>query len=354
MVSRVLQVVVSDLNRHHATVRPMCVPQPSDEQAGGAQSRFVMEKVHRPVLLRESVHWLGCAPGKRIADVTVGLGGHAEAILEACAPDGVLIGLDRDEDALAVARGRLAPSRVRLYRANAMELPQIMDREGLSRVDGVLFDLGVSSLQLETPERGFSFQSDGPLDMRMDRRQELTAAHLVNERSEHELAQILRAYGEERWAVAIAKAIVRARATRSLVMTRDLVDVVRSAIPARARAAHPHPATRTFQALRIAVNREMEDLAPSLEAAFSCLTRGGRLVVITFHSLEDRIVKTTMRGWEGTCVCPPGLPICRCGRQRVAHVLTPRPLTPAPVEVAENPRARSAKMRVAERVADTV
>jgi 16S rRNA (cytosine1402-N4)-methyltransferase len=235
-----------------------------------------------------------------------------------------------------------------------MELPQIMDREGLSRVDGVLFDLGVSSLQLETPERGFSFQSDGPLDMRMDRRQELTAAHLVNERSEHELAQILRAYGEERWAVAIAKAIVRARATRSLVKTRDLVDVVRSAIPARARAAHPHPATRTFQALRIAVNREMEDLAPSLEAAFSCLTRGGRLVVITFHSLEDRIVKTTMRGWEGTCVCPPGLPICRCGRRRVAHVLTPRPLTPAPVEVAENPRARSAKMRVAERLADTV
>lgn len=312
-----------------------------------------MDKVHRPVLLREAVHWLGCAPGKRIADVTVGLGGHAEAIVEASAPDGVLIGVDRDEDALAVARARLDPSRARLYRAEARELPHILDREGLPRVDGVLFDLGVSSLQLETPERGFAFQIDGPLDMRMDRRQDLTAAHLVNERSEHELAHILRAYGEERWAVAIAKAIVRARAARPLVKTRELVDVVRSAIPARARPVHPHPATRTFQALRIAVNREIEDLDASLEAALSCLTRGGRLVVITFHSLEDRIVKSVMRRWEGGCVCPPGLPICRCGRQRVARVLTSRPLTPAPVEVADNARSRSAKMRVAERVADT-
>jgi 16S rRNA (cytosine1402-N4)-methyltransferase len=311
-----------------------------------------MDGAHRPVLLHEVVHWLGCAPGKRVADVTVGLGGHAAAIIDACRPDGLLVGLDRDEAALAAARARLDPARARLHRGDAMSLPAVLRAENLLPVDGVLFDLGVSSLQLDTPDRGFSFQSDGPLDMRMDRRQSLTAAHLVNERSDAELTELLRTYGEERWARAIANAIVRARTTRPITRTRELADLVRSAIPARAQSAHPHPATRTFQALRIAVNRELDDLEPALEAALSCLSAGGRLAVIAFHSLEDRIVKHTFRRWEGACVCPPGLPICRCGRRRVACVLTARPLTPKPSELAENPRARSAKLRVAERLAN--
>jgi len=319
---------------------------------GGRVGAESVDRAHRPVLLQEAVHWLGCAPGKRIADVTVGLGGHAEAIMAACAPDGVLVGLDRDDEALAVARARLDPARARLHRTDARDLPEVLARECLPNVDGVLFDLGVSSLQIDTPARGFSFQVDGPLDMRMDRRQETTAARLLNECSEDELTEMFRVYGEERWAARIAKAVVRARSARPLTRTRELVDVIRAAIPAPARASHPHPATRTFQALRIAVNRELDDLAPALEAALSCLSRGGRLVVIAFHSLEDRIVKRTMRGWEGACACPPGLPVCRCGRRQIARVLTPRPVTPSPAEVAENPRARSAKMRVAERLAD--
>lgn len=304
------------------------------------------------MLLREAVQWLGCAPGKRIADVTVGLGGHAEAIVAACAPDGVLIGLDRDAEALDEARKRLDPRRVRLQQAESGMLPAVMKAEGLTRVDGVLFDLGVSSLQLDRPERGFSFQVDGPLDMRMDRRQAVSAADVVNERSEAELTDLLRTYGEERWAGAIARTIVRARTTRPISRTRELVDLVRAAVPAAARAPQPHPATRTFQALRIAVNRELETLDPALDAALSCLGPQGRVVVIAFHSLEDRLVKRAMRRWEGVCVCPPALPLCRCGRRDLARVLTPRPITPSAEEVRANPRARSAKMRVAERLAE--
>jgi 16S rRNA (cytosine1402-N4)-methyltransferase len=311
-----------------------------------------VEAVHHPVMVREVVRWLGCGPGRRMADVTVGLGGHAEAILAACAPGGMLVGLDRDEDALAIARRRLPADRARLHHAEAARLPEVLAAEGWAGVDGVLFDLGVSSLQLDAPDRGFSFQSDGPLDMRMNRRDALTAAAIVNEWSQDELAATIRRYGEERWAGRIAAAIVRARARGPLVRTRELADIVASAIPARYRTSHPHPATRTFQALRIAVNRELEDLETALEAARSCLTAGGRLVVIAFHSLEDRIVKQTFRRWEGACVCPPGLPVCRCGRRRLARVLTPRPITPSVDETSENPRARSAKLRAAERAAE--
>ncbi|HET8759758.1 MAG TPA: 16S rRNA (cytosine(1402)-N(4))-methyltransferase RsmH [Nitrospiria bacterium] len=310
-----------------------------------------MSAIHRPVMVREVVQWLACAPGRRMADLTVGLGGHASAILAACAPDGLLVGLDRDEQALAVARTRLPADRVRLHHANARALPEVVAREGWGRVDGVLLDLGVSSLQLDTPERGFSFQADGPLDMRMDRRNPLTAAVIVNEWPEDALADVIRRYGEERWAGRIAAAIARARSLHPLTGTKELAGLVVDAIPAKFRAPHPHPATRTFQALRIAVNRELEDLAPTLEAARECLTVGGRLVVISFHSLEDRIVKQTFRNWEGACVCPPGLPVCGCGRRRLARVLTPRPIAPDARETRENPRARSAKLRAVERAA---
>ncbi|MFZ5876213.1 MAG: 16S rRNA (cytosine(1402)-N(4))-methyltransferase RsmH [Nitrospirota bacterium] len=310
-----------------------------------------MGAVHRPVMVREVVRWLACAPGRRMADLTVGLGGHASAILDACAPDGLLVGLDRDEEALAIARTRLPADRARLHHANARELPDVLAHEGWERVDGVLLDLGVSSLQLDTPARGFSFQADGPLDMRMDRRNPLTAAAIVNEWDEDALADLIRRYGEERWAGRIAAAIARARAVRPLAGTQELADLVVGAIPAKFRAPHPHPATRTFQALRIAVNRELEDLAPTLEGALGCLSAGGRLVVISFHSLEDRIVKQTFRNWEGACVCPPGLPVCGCGRVRRARVLTARPVTAEPVEIQDNPRARSAKLRAVEREA---
>jgi 16S rRNA (cytosine1402-N4)-methyltransferase len=287
-----------------------------------------------------------------MADLTVGLGGHAAAILEACAPDGLLLGLDRDEQALAIARARLPPDRARLHHADARALPDVLALEGWDRVDGVVLDLGVSSLQLDTPERGFSFQVDGPLDMRMDRRNPLTAAVIVNEWAEDALTDVIRRYGEERWAGRIAAAITRARDVHPLAGTKALADVVVGAIPAKFRAAHPHPATRTFQALRIAVNRELEELEPTLEAARACLAVGGRLVVISFHSLEDRIVKQTFRRWEGACVCPPGLPMCGCGRRQVARVLTTRPIMAGPDETGANPRARSAKLRAAERTAE--
>ena len=311
-----------------------------------------MEAVHQPVMVREVVQWLGCGPGRRMADVTVGLGGHAAAILDACAPDGMLVGLDRDVDALAIARERLPAHRVRLHHAEAITLPEVLTREGWPAVDGVLFDLGVSSLQLDTPERGFSFQREGPLDMRMDRRSSLTAAEIVNEWPQSDLADLIRRYGEERWAARIAASLVRVRTLRPVTHTRELADLIVNAIPARYREPHPHPATRTFQALRIAVNRELDDLEPALEASRACLSVGGRLVVIAFHSLEDRIVKQVFRRWEGACVCPPALPICRCGRRRLTRVLTRRPITPSVDESQANPRARSAKLRAVERVAE--
>ena len=311
--------------------------------------------VHRPVLLREAVLWLECGPGKRIADVTLGLGGHAQAILEACAPQGVLVGLDRDGEALIEARLKLSKvvassqSRVLLHHADAKDLANVLSAEGIPAVDGVLMDLGISSWQLDSSERGFSFQADGPLDMRMDRRRSLTASMVVNSSSESELWEILRTFGEERWAKSIARAIVAVRTGRPITRTKELAEIVRTAIPARFRQTHPHPATRTFQALRIVVNRELEDLPSALNTALECLAPGGRLVVIGFHSLEDRLVKRTMKMWEKGCVCPPAFPICRCGRSPQARILTPRPITPSEAEIADNPRARSAKMRVAER-----
>jgi 16S rRNA (cytosine1402-N4)-methyltransferase len=311
-----------------------------------------MEASHQPVMVREVVQWLGCGPGRKIADVTLGLGGHAAAIIAACAPDGMLVGLDRDAEALAIARERLPADRARLHHADARALPEVLTAEGWPAVDGVLFDLGVSSLQLDAPERGFSFQREGPLDMRMDRRNPLTAAEIVNEWPEPALADVIRRYGEERWAGRIAAAIARARTHTPIAHTRELADLVVNAIPARYREPHPHPATRTFQALRIAVNHELEDLEPALEAARRCLSAGGRLVVIAFHSLEDRIVKQTFRRWEGACVCPPALPVCGCGRRRLARVLTRRPITPTREEALANPRARSAKLRAVERVAE--
>jgi len=304
---------------------------------------------HVPVMLEEVLAWLAPRPGGVYVDATVGGGGHAEAILAQIVPGGLLIGIDRDPEALAVAARRLARfgAAVQLRHANYAAIRQVVAEVGIEAVDGIVMDLGASSLQLEAPERGFSFLRAGPLDMRMDRSEPRTAADLVNTLSQDALADLIRRYGEERWARRIARAIV---AHRPLTTTDALAAVVAAAIPRRAWPRGVHPATRTFQALRIAVNRELEHLERALPDAVGTLREGGRLCVITFHSLEDRLVKHTFLRLSRGCTCPPGSPTCTCGGRRWLRVLTRRPQTPSADELARNPRARSAKLRVAERL----
>ena len=283
-------------------------------------------------------------------DCTVGGGGHAVGILEAAGPRARLLGLDADPDALAVARQVLAGfgERVRLVNENFRHLAEVARDAGFVPADGVLLDLGVSSMQLERSPRGFSFQREAPLDMRFDPRQSITAADIVNGASERELRTMLYEYGNERNAARIARAIVQRRATRRIETTTDLVKVVVDVVgPHRGGI---HPATRTFQALRIAVNRELDNLREALPQAVDILARGGRLAVISFHSLEDRIVKEFMRREASECVCPPGLPACVCGKQPTLRLVGRKPIAPMPEEVARNPRARSAKLRVAEKI----
>ena len=308
-------------------------------------------EVHRPVLLRESVELLACRPGGLWVDGTVGAGGHAESILRAMAPDGRLLACDRDAEILEHARRRLAPfgDRVVLHHADFRSLPSLLDRLGAGPPDGILLDLGVSSLQLDDPGRGFSFLRGGPLDMRMDRSNPTTAAHLVNDLPERDLAGILARYGEEPAARRIARAIARVRAAAPITDTGRLAEVVAAALPAR-RSRRIHPATRVFQALRIAVNDELEGLDRVLEEAALRLRSGGRFAVVSFHSLEDRLVKTTFRALSNRCLCPRDLPVCACSRPDLMRVITPRPVRPSAEEVLANPRSRSARLRVSERL----
>lgn len=308
--------------------------------------------IHRPVLLKEVLFYLNPRSGGIYVDCTVGEGGHSEAILQRSSPDGRLIALDRDPQALAVAAQRLAPykERVTLVKANFLHLNRVLTDLGINAVNGILFDLGVSSLQLETPERGFSYWHEGPLDMRMDPEEPVTAAVLLNTLEERELAGIIARYGEERWAKRIAAFIVRAREREPFKLTSQLVKVIKEAIPARSRRSGTHPARRTFQALRIAVNREMEILEPALKQAVELLAPGGRLCVITFHSLEDRIVKDLFRSLASSCICPPSFPQCVCHQKPFLRILTPQGVTPSSEEVCQNPRARSARLRVAEKL----
>jgi len=285
---------------------------------------------HVPVLLAETLELLAVKPGGFWVDGTVGLGGHAAALLHACAPDGRLLGLDRDTETLERARQALSPfgARVRLEAADFREMAERLRGEG---ADGVLLDLGVSSAQLDDPERGFSFQADGPLDMRMDRSQGETAADVVNRTRESELCDLIHRYGEERASRRIARAIARARETRRIRTTAELAEIVRRA--AGRRRSRIHPATRTFQALRIRVNRELEGLGGAVERAADCLKPGGRLAVIAFHSLEDRAVKVAFRGLA----------------TRGFRILTRKPVRPGEAEVRRNPRGRSARLRALER-----
>ncbi len=311
-----------------------------------APERDEAEK-HIPVLYQEALDALHLHPGGLWVDGTVGAGGHALGILERTAPHGLLLGLDRDPHALRIAARRLARygQRVILRHGTFAQLSSHLDSLGWSAVDGVLLDLGLSSIQLDDPARGFSFQGDGPLDMRFDPQAPLTAADLVNGLSEDELAELIRRYGEEPRARRIARAIVAERPMRS---TAHLAQVVAAAVGRR--KGRIHPATRTFQALRIAVNDELKVLEEGLEQAVGCLAPGGRLVVIAFHSLEDRIVKRFLRRESTDCLCPPQRPACTCGHRRSLRLVTRKPIRPSQEEVARNPRARSARMRVAERL----
>ncbi len=306
-----------------------------------------MASIHLPVLTDRVVELLAPAAPGLLIDVTVGLGGHAEALLQAEAGFR-LVGLDRDPRALARAdeRLRVFEGRVRLAEETFDHLPSVVDRLELEPPAAILADLGCSSLQIDDPERGFSFQTDGPLDMRMGS-QGPTAAELLERMEWEELVSVLRKYGEERRAAAIARAIVRRREESPLRTTGQLSRLVRDVVGDR--GARIHPATRTFQALRIAVNDELGQLERFLEPAVRELRPGGRIAVISFHSLEDRIVKHTLRRLTGRCTCPPDFPVCRCNPQRVVKVLTKSPERPDETEVAGNPRARSARLRVAER-----
>jgi len=295
---------------------------------------------HIPVLVREVLATLEPRPGGAYLDCTVGGGGHAEAILEAAGPPSRVVGIDRDPEAIAVARERLGRfgDRVRLVQGDFRELPRLISELRLEGFDGVLFDLGISSLQLDDPSRGLRFSAEGPLDMRMDRESGgLAARELLHELSEMDLTRIIREYGEERWARQIARGIVNARSQGSLETTRDLAAVVARAIPRRFWPRRIHPATRTFQAVRIAVNQELTGLEEALEVATGHLNPGGRIAVISFHSLEDRVVKHLFR----RLAAPGAVPGVR--------IITRRPVTPSPEERAQNPRARSAKLRGAER-----
>lgn len=305
-----------------------------------------------PVMPAEVIRFMQPVNGGVYLDGTLGGGGHSALILEQSAPGGILIGMDRDREALEAAGKRLTAfkDRVHLVHSNFCDLEKQLDDLGIPALDGFVLDLGVSSHQLDSKERGFSFQQDAPLDMRMDTSRGATAADLINQLPEDELTRIIREYGEERWADRIAAFIVKARDQKSIRSTLELVDIIKGAVPKAKWEDRIHPATRTFQALRIAVNHELESVEQGLRAAFGRLNSGGRAVVISFHSLEDRIVKQIFRELATGCNCPKNLPLCVCGRKPLARVLTNRPVMASDQEIAQNPRARSAKMRVAEKI----
>ncbi|HOE69812.1 MAG TPA: 16S rRNA (cytosine(1402)-N(4))-methyltransferase RsmH [Brevefilum sp.] len=302
---------------------------------------------HLPVLYHQVLEALAPVSGGNYLDGTLGAGGHAEGILQVSAPRGRLLGLDLDPEALAIARQRLFiyRDRVVLQQASYHLAPQILKSLGWSHLDGILLDLGVSSMQIDQPGRGFSFQKDGPLDMRFDQSEGPTAAELIHSLSQEELARILREYGEERFANRIARAIINARPIQS---TLALATVIEATVPHHEPGLHP--ATRTFQALRIATNAELEKLTLALPGMVNILAPGGRIAVISFHSLEDRIVKRFYKTESSDCICPPEQPVCTCDHSASINIITRKPIRPGAQEIMENPRARSARLRVAEKI----
>lgn len=309
-----------------------------------------MEFAHKSIMLEETIESLAIKPDGIYVDGTLGGAGHSLEIAKRL-KGGRLIGIDQDGDAIAAAGERLTPYRDRttIVRSNYAQMKNVLQNLSISHVDGILLDLGVSSYQLDNADRGFTYREDVPLDMRMDLRQEKTARDIVNTYSEKELFHIIRDYGEDKFAKNIAKHIVQARQKEPVETTGQLIAIIKGAIPMKVRATGGHPAKKTFQAIRIELNHELDVLKNHLEEMVDLLNDGGRLCVITFHSLEDRIVKNIFRTCENPCVCPPGFPVCTCGRVSKGKVITRKPIVPGEKELEENSRAKSAKLRVFER-----
>lgn len=306
---------------------------------------------HKSVLLNETIEGLCIKPDGVYVDGTLGGAGHSGVIASKLSENGRLIGIDQDAAAIATATERLAPygDRVRIVRSNYENMCQVVKDCGLTGVDGILLDLGVSSYQLDTVERGFSYKYDTKLDMRMDERQTLTAEMIVNEYSEMELYRIIRDYGEDKFAKNIAKHIVAARNEKRIETTYELNELIKAAIPAKMRENGGHPSKRTYQAIRIECNRELDVLRDTLDDMIELLNPGGRLCIITFHSLEDRIVKTSFKKNENPCTCPPSFPVCTCGKESKGKVITRKPILPTAEEMEENSRSKSAKLRIFEK-----
>lgn len=306
---------------------------------------------HKSVLLYETVDSLNIKPDGIYVDGTLGGGGHAYEVASRLGENGRLIGIDQDADAIRAATERLEPfkEKITIVRSNYRNIREVLEGLGIQKVDGIYLDLGVSSYQLDTAERGFTYREDAPLDMRMDQRNDKTAADIVNDYTEMELFRVIRDYGEDKFAKNIAKHIVKAREKGRIETTDQLVEIIKAAIPAKMRAEGGHPAKRTFQAIRIELNKELEVLTESIDTMIDLLNPGGRLSIITFHSLEDRIVKTRFRTNENPCVCPPNLPVCVCGKKSKGKVVTRKPIIPDEKEIEENKRSKSSKLRVFER-----
>lgn len=311
-----------------------------------------MEFRHRPVMLEQCVKGLDIRPNGIYVDGTLGGGGHSGAICRSLDERGALIGIDRDRDALNVSSERLKEYKCQKYfvQSNYSDIKQVLNELKIEKVDGALLDLGVSSFQLDNPQRGFSYMNDAPLDMRMSQDDDFTAYDIVNDYDRNELIRVIGKYGEERWASRIADFIVKVRSDKPIESTYELVDVIKQAIPASARRTGPHPAKRTFQAIRIEVNDELSQLERAVEEFCDILAPGGRLCIITFHSLEDRIVKEIFSRRANPCTCPREFPICVCGKKADIKKITGKPFVPDAEEIEENPRARSAKLRIAEKI----
>ena len=310
-----------------------------------------MEFKHKSVLLEETVNGLNIKPDGIYVDGTLGGGGHAEEVCKQLNDKGSFIGIDQDAAAIEAASVRLAGfgERVTIIRSNYCDMKSRLRERGIDKVDGIILDLGVSSYQLDTAERGFSYREDAPLDMRMDRRQKMTARDIVNDYEERELYRVIRDYGEDKFAKNIAKHIVAARQKAPIETTGQLTEIIRASIPMKFQKKSGHPAKRTFQAIRIELNQELEVLKKSLDAMIDLLNPGGRLCIITFHSLEDRIVKSAFRKNENPCTCPSDFPVCVCGKISKGSIITRKPILPSKEEMEENSRAKSAKLRIFER-----
>ena len=310
-----------------------------------------MEFKHRSVLLEETVNGLNIRPDGIYVDGTLGGGGHAYEICRRLGNKGSIVGIDQDEAAIEAAGIRLKDfgEKVTIVRSNYCEMKSVLQGLGIDKVDGIVLDLGVSSYQLDTAERGFSYREDAPLDMRMDRRQTMTARDIVNDYSEKDLYRVIRDYGEDKFAKNIAKHIVIEREKRSIETTGQLTEIIRGAIPMKFQKKSGHPAKRTFQAIRIELNRELDVLKNSLDEMIDLLNPGGRLCIITFHSLEDRIVKSAFKKNEDPCTCPKDFPVCVCGKVSKGSILTRKPILPSEEELEENSRSKSAKLRIFER-----